>query len=150
MSNMNQSCCAIRNSRTRWLRSCSRGDCSCDGCEIRPGRNITARSEKGRLGEAKISEMGILRTSCCHQVQITLSCKHGQQVEDIEKKILIRLGQFPYQKFACRNGFVLVKWASSFRWQVSQENSSILWHLLTKGITELLFRQTSSVDISTA
>lgn len=44
MSSMNQSCCAIRNSSTRWLRSCSAGDISCAGCEIRPGRNITARS----------------------------------------------------------------------------------------------------------
>lgn len=44
MSSMNQSCWAIRNSRTFWLRSCSRGDISWSGCDIKPGRNITARS----------------------------------------------------------------------------------------------------------
>lgn len=43
MSNMNQSCWAIKNSRTFWLRACSLGDISCSGCEMMPGRNMTAR-----------------------------------------------------------------------------------------------------------
>jgi hypothetical protein len=44
MSSMNQSCCAIKNSSTFWLRSCSPGDISWSGCDISPGRNITAKS----------------------------------------------------------------------------------------------------------
>ena len=41
---MNQSWCAIRNSRTSWLSWCSDGESSWSGCDINPGRNITARS----------------------------------------------------------------------------------------------------------
>lgn len=48
ISNMNQSCCAIRNSRTFWLSWCSCGSISWFGCEMSPGRKITARSEGKR------------------------------------------------------------------------------------------------------
>jgi hypothetical protein len=44
VSSMNQSWCAIRNSSTSWLSRCSVGESSCVGCDINPGRKITARS----------------------------------------------------------------------------------------------------------
>ena len=47
MSKMKSSWCAMRNSRTFWLSRCSFGESSCEGCEIMPGRKITARSGGG-------------------------------------------------------------------------------------------------------
>lgn len=49
VSSMNQSWCAMRNSSTSWLSRCSVGESSCDGCDISPGRKITARSVKQRF-----------------------------------------------------------------------------------------------------
>jgi hypothetical protein len=46
VSSMNQSWCAMRNSSTSWLSRCSLGESSCVGCDINPGRKITARSVK--------------------------------------------------------------------------------------------------------
>ena len=46
VSSMNQSWCAMRNSSTSWLSRCSVGESSCEGCDISPGRKITARSVK--------------------------------------------------------------------------------------------------------
>ena len=51
---MNQSWCAIRNSRTSWLSWCSDGESSWSGCDINPGRNITARSKF--TGKKKVME----------------------------------------------------------------------------------------------
>ena len=49
VSSMNQSWCAMRNSSTSWLSRCSLGESSCVGCDINPGRKITARSKKQRI-----------------------------------------------------------------------------------------------------
>lgn len=44
MFSMNQSWCAIRNSKTSWLSLCWSGESSWSGCDIMPGRKITAKS----------------------------------------------------------------------------------------------------------
>ena len=46
VSSMNQSWCAMRNSSTSWLSWCSVGESSWSGCDISPGRKITARSTR--------------------------------------------------------------------------------------------------------
>jgi hypothetical protein len=48
---MNESCWKIRNSRTFWLSSCSLqlGNISCLGCEMKLGRNMSARSIYGQF-----------------------------------------------------------------------------------------------------
>ena len=53
VSSMNQSWCAMRNSSTSWLSRCSVGESSCVGCDINPGRKITARSVTQRIPSVK-------------------------------------------------------------------------------------------------
>jgi hypothetical protein len=53
VSSMNQSWCAMRNSSTSWLSRCSAGESSCVGCDINPGRKITARSVKQSIATVK-------------------------------------------------------------------------------------------------
>lgn len=69
MSSKNQSCCAMRNSRTRWLSACSPGDISWLGWDIRPGRKITARSAQEE-NENKDSRREVWRTCGSHKILI--------------------------------------------------------------------------------
>ena len=78
MSSMNQSCWAIKNSRTLWLSACSLGDISCWGCEMRPGRNITARSIENLVNELNLAMKK--RTGRCHEILITSPGKNGEEI----------------------------------------------------------------------
>lgn len=86
-----------------------------------------------------------MRTSCCHQVQIAFPCKHGEQVEDIEKEILIGLGHFAYEGFVCCYGIFLVKRPFSFRCSELAKKTLFLQQLRTKGIAKLKSNHTWSV-----
>ena len=84
---MNQSWCAIRNSRTSWLSWCSDGESSWSGCDINPGRNITARSKftgKKKVMEEQVGRRNGMRTLCGHQVFVGFARKDGEEVEDVE------------------------------------------------------------------
>ena len=80
MSSMNQSCWAIKNSRTLWLSACSLGNISCWGCEMRPGRNMTARSIGNLVTELKLKIPLKKRTGRCHEILLRFLCKDGEEI----------------------------------------------------------------------
>lgn len=109
ISIMNQSCCAIKNSRTFWLKSCSFGDISWSGCDISPGRKITARSWE-RVNIIIFIGRGWVHTWRCHEVLVWFPRKHRQEIKYVKEEILICAGHLWYQFLACRYHFVMVEW----------------------------------------
>lgn len=111
VSSMNQSWCAMRNSSTSWLSWCSVGESSWSGCDISPGRKITARSTVGwsfvKKSRGNVVEEGEL-TLCGHQVFVGFAGKDGEEVEDVEKEILVGVGHRVDEPLVCRDGRFLI------------------------------------------
>jgi hypothetical protein len=109
VSSMNQSWCAMRNSSTSWLSRCSLGESSCVGCDINPGRKITARSVKQRLNKEE-ERRGKMYTLRSHQVLVCFAGKDGEEIEDVEKKILTCVRHRMDEFLVRRDDHVLIVW----------------------------------------